>query len=102
MKLIITLLTSTLWFVSRQAVADPEYWLLIDTTVAGYCSVVINSAGPRCLIVLGPPAYVQINRPTVPWRVNWPTGTWESKLAYRDMGGKGGPETTRKWDAQNQ
>ena len=25
------------------------YWLLIDVTVAGYCLVVINSAGPWCL-----------------------------------------------------
>ena len=36
----------TLWLVSCYKLWPIPYWLLIDVTVAGYCLVVINSAGP--------------------------------------------------------
>ena len=101
----------TLWIVSCEAVADPStlrVWLLIDTTMADCCFVVINYASHQK--VSHGSTRLRMEKiglqGTGHGRVNWPTGTRESKLAYTDTGGYIGiqglrrwTETTTRWDA---
>ena len=55
---------------------------------------------PTIRLVTGPPAYEWSKlafRGTGHGRVNWPTGTRESKLAYTDTGGYIGIQGLRRW-----